>query len=79
MGVPGPWYERLPHFRMGFTPSAGKELQSEYFVPHQHAVEAILAIEKLRDQVGPHLLDLGNSHHRRRRSVDESRVTNKPA
>src|SRR5712664_482707 len=31
MGVPGPWYERLPHFRMGFTPSAGKELQSEYF------------------------------------------------
>jgi alditol oxidase len=56
MGVPGPWYERLPHFRMGFTPSAGKELQSEYFVPHQHAVEAILAIEKLRDQVGPHLL-----------------------
>ncbi len=39
MGVPGPWYERLPHFRMGFTPSAGKELQSEYFVPRQHAVD----------------------------------------
>src|SRR5258705_614444 len=56
MGVPGPWYERLPHFRMGFTPSAGKELQSEYFVPRQHAMEAILAVERLRDQVGPHLL-----------------------
>jgi xylitol oxidase len=56
MGVPGPWYERLPHFRMGFTPSAGKELQSEYFVPRQHAVEAILAVEGLRDQVSPHLL-----------------------
>src|SRR5271166_6132004 len=56
MGVPGPWYERLPHFRMGFTPSAGKELQSEYFVPRKHAVEAILAIERLRDQVSPHLL-----------------------
>jgi xylitol oxidase len=56
MGVPGPWYERLPHFRMGFTPSAGKELQSEYFVPRQHAVEAILAVESLRDQVGPSLL-----------------------
>ena len=56
MGVPGPWYERLPHFRMGFTPSAGKELQSEYFVPRQHAVDAILAIERLRDQVSPHLL-----------------------
>jgi xylitol oxidase len=56
MGVPGPWYDRLPHFKMGFTPSAGKELQSEYFVPRKHAVEAILAIERLRDQVSPHLL-----------------------
>jgi alditol oxidase len=56
MGVPGPWYERLPHFRMGFMPSAGKELQSEYFVPRKHAVEAILAIEKLRDNISPHLL-----------------------
>ena len=56
MGVPGPWYERLPHFRMGFMPSAGKELQSEYFVPRKHAVEAILAVERLRDKVSPHLL-----------------------
>ena len=56
MGVPGPWYEWLPHFRMGFTPSAGKELQSEYFVPRQHAVEAILAVERLHDQVSPSLL-----------------------
>jgi len=56
MGVPGPWYERLPHFRMGFTPSAGKELQSEYFVPRPHAIEAILAVERLRDQVTPHLM-----------------------
>ncbi|HEV2197647.1 MAG TPA: hypothetical protein VGR55_18820 [Candidatus Acidoferrum sp.] len=56
MGVPGPWFERLPHFRMGFTPSAGKELQSEYFVPRQHAVEAILAVERLHEHVSPHLL-----------------------
>ena len=56
MGVPGPWYERLPHFRMGFTPSAGKELQSEYFVPRRHAVDAILAVERLHDQVSPHLM-----------------------
>ncbi len=41
---------------MGFAPSAGKELQSEYFVPRQHAVEAILAIEGLGEIVGPHLL-----------------------
>ncbi len=55
MGVPGPWYERLPHFKMGFTPSSGKELQSEYFVPLQHAVEAIEAVSRLGKQVGPHL------------------------
>jgi xylitol oxidase len=55
MGVPGPWYERLPHFKMGFTPSSGKELQSEYFVPLQHAVEAIAAVARLGKQVGPHL------------------------
>ncbi len=56
MGVLGPWYERLPHFRMGFTPSAGKELQAEYFIPRQHAVEAILAVERVHEQVSPHLL-----------------------
>ncbi|GAC1423594.1 MAG: FAD-binding protein [Flavisolibacter sp.] len=56
MGLPGPWYERLPHFKMGFTPSSGKELQAEYFVPFNHAVEAILAISRLGKIVGPHLL-----------------------
>ena len=55
MGVPGPWYERLPHFKMGFTPSSGKELQSEYFVPYHNAVDAILAIQKLGNKIGPHL------------------------
>jgi len=56
MGVPGPWYERLPHFKMGFTPSAGKELQSEFFVPRKDAVEAIFAVEKLHEKISPHLL-----------------------
>src|SRR5579871_2845218 len=56
MGIAGPWYERLPHFRMGFTPSSGKELQSEYFVPRMNAVDAILAVERLRERVSPHLL-----------------------
>jgi xylitol oxidase len=55
MGVPGPWYERMPHFRMNFTPSSGQELQSEYFVPREKGYEAILAIERLRDHVTPHL------------------------
>jgi len=56
MGVPGPWHERLPHFKMGFTPSSGVELQSEYFVPRQHAVNAILAVARLRKQISPYLL-----------------------
>lgn len=55
MGVPGSWYERLPHFKMGFTPSSGKELQTEYFVPLHHAVEAIEAVSRLSKQIGPHL------------------------
>ena len=56
MGVAGPWHERLPHFKLNFTPSSGAELQSEYFVPRRRAVEAILAVEGLRDQIKPHLL-----------------------
>ncbi len=54
-GIPGPWYERLPHFRMNFTPSSGQELQSEYFVPLDRGYDAILAVEKLRDRITPHL------------------------
>ena len=56
MGIPGPWYERLPHFRMNFTPSSGAELQTEYFVPRERGYEAILAVEQLRNQITPHLL-----------------------
>jgi len=55
LGEPGPWYERLPHFRMNFTPSSGQELQTEYFVPLDKAYEAIRAVEALRDQITPHL------------------------
>jgi len=55
MGKPGPWYERMPHFKMGFNPSTGKELQSEYFVPIEHAYDAMMAIEKLHEKISPHL------------------------
>jgi xylitol oxidase len=56
MDVPGPWHERLPHFRMDFLPSVGDELQSEYFVPRHHAVAAIRAVAKLREQIAPLIL-----------------------
>jgi xylitol oxidase len=41
---------------LNFTPSSGAELQSEYFIPSQNAVDAILAVESLRDQIKPNLL-----------------------
>lgn len=56
MGAEGPWYERMPHFKMGFTPSSGKELQSEFFVAFENAYAGLMAIEKLHKKVSPHLL-----------------------
>jgi alditol oxidase len=52
-GVAGPWFERLPHFRMEFTPSSGEELQSEYFVPRERAREALAAVRARGDRVSP--------------------------
>jgi xylitol oxidase len=53
LGVPGPWSERLPHFRMGFQPSNGEEIQSEYLLPRAHALEAIQALRALGDRLRP--------------------------
>ena len=53
MGVDGTWYERMPHFKMGFTPSSGKELQAEYFVNIKDAYQAFMAVEKLNEKVAP--------------------------
>jgi xylitol oxidase len=53
LGVPGTWFERLPHFRPEFTPSSGVELQSEYLVPRRHAVAALRAVDAIGDQVAP--------------------------
>jgi xylitol oxidase len=52
-GIPGPWHERLPHFRSAFTPSSGTELQSEYLLPRQAAVPAIAALAGLGDLFAP--------------------------
>jgi xylitol oxidase len=53
LGVPGAWADRLPHFRMGFTPSAGDELQSEYLVPRPAALEAIQALRRMSARLRP--------------------------
>jgi xylitol oxidase len=53
LGRPGRWSDRLPHFRMGFTPSVGDELQSEYHVDRRHAAAAIEAVRGLAEAVRP--------------------------
>jgi xylitol oxidase len=53
LGRAGPWAERLPHFRMGFTPSSGEELQSEYLFPRRYAIEAMEAVRSLADRIQP--------------------------
>jgi xylitol oxidase len=51
MAVSGPWHLRLPHFKMEFTPSAGDEIQSEFFVDRKDAPAAIAALEKIAPQI----------------------------
>jgi len=53
LGVAGPWHERLPHFKLDFTPSAGEELQAEYFVPRKFGYAATPKVYALREQVNP--------------------------
>ena len=53
LGAAGPWWDRLPHFRMGFTPSAGEEIQSEYIVARRHASGAIDAVRALGTAIEP--------------------------
>jgi xylitol oxidase len=55
LGAPGAWWDRLPHFRLGFTPSNGEELQTEYLVPRTHALAAIDAVRSLAAVIRPHL------------------------
>jgi alditol oxidase len=58
LGVPGPWHERLPHFRPEFTPSSGDELQSEYLLPRARAVDALDALQTVGGPMAP-VLQIG--------------------
>jgi alditol oxidase len=55
LGEPGPWHERLPHFRLAFTPSSGDEVQSEYFVPRPALADALRAVDAVRHRIAPAL------------------------
>ena len=53
LGEPGPWHERLPHFRLDHVPSAGAELQSEYLLDRSDAPAATEALLPLADRLAP--------------------------
>lgn len=53
MGVAGPWYDRLPHFRLAFVPSNGDELQSEYHVARRDGAAALQAVKQLAAEIAP--------------------------
>jgi len=53
LGEPGPWHERMPHFRLGFTPSAGDELQTEYLIDRGDAMAALRALHAIQDLFAP--------------------------
>ena len=52
-GTAGPWHERLPHFKLEFTPSSGEELQTEYLVPREQAPSLLAALEDLAPRIHP--------------------------
>ena len=74
LGETGPWHERLPHFRMEFTPSRGAELQSEYFVARRHAPAACEALLGLGGRLAPPAPGLRDPFHRGRPAVAERGV-----
>jgi xylitol oxidase len=55
LGVPGAWLHRLPHFRLDAVPASGDEVQTEYMVSRQVAVQALRALRELVPRFQPHL------------------------
>ena len=53
LGEPGAWFERLPHFKLDFTPSVGEEIQSEFFVARKDADAALAAVAALGSEIAP--------------------------
>ena len=52
LGVPGPWNERLPHFKLDFRPSTGAEIQSEWMVARAEGAAALAALDDLAPEIG---------------------------
>lgn len=53
LGEPGPWYERIPHFLLGYNPSTGAEIQSEYLIDRRYASQVINTLREFGPQIAP--------------------------
>ena len=73
-GQAGPWHERLPHFRLDFTPSSGDELQTEYLVPRDQAVALLRELEDAGPAHPPAAARVGDPHDGRRWPVAQRRL-----
>lgn len=79
LGRIGPWWDRLPHFRLESSPNAGDEIQSEFFVARGDGPAAIEALRSVGHRLTPALMvneirtvagdELWMSPHYRRPSV----------
>jgi xylitol oxidase len=54
-GIPGPWSERLPHFRPNAELWPPGHLQSEYMVPRARATAAIAKLRTIGERIDRHL------------------------
>jgi len=55
-GQAGAWCDRLPHFRLDATPSAGDEIQTEYFVTRDQVVSAVKQLNQMAELINPILI-----------------------
>ena len=55
-GTVGPWYDRLPHARIGALPTEGYEYQSEYFIARRDAPAAMRALKAVQQALHPALV-----------------------
>jgi alditol oxidase len=55
-GIPGPWSERLCHFRCDREPGPTTQIQSEYMVPRSQAIAALTRLRAIGDRIDRHLI-----------------------
>lgn len=56
LGEPGPWCERLPHFKVEALGDTGSEMQAEYMVDRKDAPAGFRALKEISDVSRPYIL-----------------------